>query len=63
LEGYRHGSQTVFIIHLHIVWITKYRKPILEGDVAYRERRLIREICRSEADEEFKNEGVDLPSA
>jgi len=36
------------MIHLHLVWITKYRKPILEGDVAYRVRDLIREICRSQ---------------
>lgn len=48
MEGYRHGSHTVFMIHLHLVWITKYRKPILEGDVAYRVRDLIREICRSQ---------------
>ena len=54
MEGYRHGSHTVFMIHLHLVWITKYRKPILEGDVAYRVRDLIREICRSESVEIIK---------
>jgi len=47
MERYRHGSHTVFLIHLHLVWITKYRKPILQGDIAYRVRDLIREICRS----------------
>ena len=31
-----------------MVWITKYRKKILEGDVAIRVRDVIREICRSE---------------
>ncbi|MBW1989569.1 MAG: IS200/IS605 family transposase [Deltaproteobacteria bacterium] len=51
MEGYRHGSHTVFMIHLHLVWITKYRKPILTGDVAYRLRELIREICRTEKTE------------
>ena len=45
---YRHGAHTVFQIHLHLVWITKYRKSILTGDVARRVRDLIREICRSE---------------
>ncbi len=38
----------IFKIHLHLVWITKYRKKILEGDVAIRVRDVIREICRSE---------------
>ena len=45
---YRYGSHTVFMIHLHLVWITKYRKQVLQGDVAYRLRELIREICRKE---------------
>ncbi|MFQ5642045.1 MAG: IS200/IS605 family transposase [bacterium] len=43
-----HGAHTVFQIHLHLVWITKYRKSILVGDVARRVRDLIREICRGE---------------
>jgi REP element-mobilizing transposase RayT len=30
----------------HLVWITKYRKPVLLGDIAIRVRELIREICR-----------------
>ena len=28
--------------HLHIVWITKYRKPVLKQDAAHRVRDLIR---------------------
>jgi len=43
---YRHGSHTVFSIHLHLVWITKYRKKVLEGAVAVRVRDMIREICQ-----------------
>ena len=34
-------------IKLHLVWITKYRKSVLHGDVAIRLRELIREICKS----------------
>lgn len=34
-------------IKYHFVWITKYRKPVLLGDVATRLRELIREICKS----------------
>ena len=44
----RHGAHTVFEIHLHLVWTTKYRKPILRGDVGIRVRELIRQICRQD---------------
>jgi putative transposase len=42
---YRHGAHTVFKIHLHLVWTTKYRKPIMTGEVGLRVRELIRQIC------------------
>ena len=42
---YRHGAHSVFEIHLHLVWVTKYRKPVLGGSVGVRVRDLIREIC------------------
>jgi putative transposase len=45
---YRHGAHSVFEIHLHIVWITKYRKPVLAGEVGVRVRELIRQVCRGE---------------
>jgi len=45
MTDYRHGAHTVFAIHLHLVWVTKYRKPILTGDVGLRVRDLLREIC------------------
>lgn len=31
----------------HLVWITKYRYPVLVGDVGERTRELLREISRS----------------
>lgn len=46
MSDYRHGSQTVFSIHLHIVWITKYRHKVLRGEVAERVRAIVREACR-----------------
>ena len=49
MSEYLHGSHSVFAIHLHLVWITKYRKPVLIGDVAFRVRELLREICRVES--------------
>ena len=33
---YRKGARTVFEIHLHLVWLTKYRRPALHGEVATR---------------------------
>ena len=45
MSEYRHGAHTVFEIHLHLVWITKYRRPVLTGEVGTRVRDLIREIC------------------
>ena len=33
--------------HYHFVFITKYRKPVLRGEVGLRVRELIREICRT----------------
>jgi putative transposase len=45
---YRKGPHTVYELHYHFVFITKYRKPVLKGDVAKRVRELIREICAAE---------------
>ena len=45
---YRKGPHTVYTLHYHFVFITKYRKPVLKGDIALRTRDLIREICASE---------------
>ncbi len=48
MENYRKSSHTVYDIKYHIVWITKYRKPILRGVIGVRVRELIREICRAQ---------------
>jgi putative transposase len=45
MAEYRRGAHTVFEIHLHLVWITKYRRPALQGEIAIRVRDLIRDIC------------------
>jgi len=47
VENYRRYGHTIYDIKYHIVWITKYRKPVLRGEVAERARDLIREICKS----------------
>jgi putative transposase len=47
-EHYRHGPHTVFEIHLHLVWVTKYRRAMLTGEVGTRVRELIRQVCAGE---------------
>jgi putative transposase len=47
MENYRKSSHTVYDIKYHLVWITKYRKPVLRGEIAERIRDLIREICKA----------------
>jgi len=45
MEEYRRGSHSLFRLHIHIVWCTKYRKPLLKSDIGSRLRDLTREIC------------------
>ena len=47
MKNYRKTSHSVYDIKYHFVWITKYRKPVLTGDIAKRTRELIREICKT----------------
>lgn len=46
MENYRKSSHATYDIKYHIVWITKYRKPVIIGKIAERTRDLIRLICR-----------------
>ena len=41
------GSHTIWDCKYHVVWITKYRFPVLGGDVGQRARELLREIARA----------------
>ena len=43
--NYRVGSHTKFKIEYHFVWATKYRYPLLNGEIAQRVRELTRQIC------------------
>jgi len=44
---YRRSSHAVFRLRYHFVFITKYRKPVLKGDIAKEIRKLTKEICRT----------------
>jgi len=47
MERYRTGSHSRFDLKYHFVWIPKYRKAVLSGEVGIRLRSLVREICRT----------------
>ena len=45
MENYRKMSHCTYDIKYHIVWITKYRKPVLKRPIAERTRELVRMVC------------------
>jgi putative transposase len=45
MQSHRKTFHAVHDIKFHLVWITKYRKPVLHGEVATCLRDLIRDIC------------------
>src|SRR5215467_1332996 len=47
MESYKRGSHTVWDCKYHVVWVTKYRYPVLGGDVGQRCRELLRETARA----------------
>lgn len=46
MQNYRKSSHSTYDLKYHIVWITKYRKKVLAGEVGVKLRELIREICK-----------------
>jgi len=47
MKPYRKGSHCVYDLKYHVVWITKYRKPVLGKEIGNRVRDLIRMVCTS----------------
>lgn len=47
MAEYRKGAHTVYDLKYHLVWVTKYRYHVLQGEIAVRARDLIRQICAS----------------
>src|SRR5210317_100920 len=45
---YRRTSHSVSKMSVHLVWVTKYRYHVLQGDIQQRTRDLIMQICNSE---------------
>ena len=47
MQNCRKASHSVYDIKYHVVWITKYRKPVINKDIGIRLRELIRQIYSS----------------
>jgi len=47
MEDYRSGPHSRYDLKYHFVWVTKYRKAVLIGEVGVRLRELVREVCRT----------------
>ena len=47
MQNIRKGSHSVHQLHVHLVWSTKYRYGVLQGDIQRRCRDLIRQTCDS----------------
>ena len=41
----RYSTHSVYELSVHLVWVTKYRYPVLKGEVQLRVRDLIKQIC------------------
>ena len=47
MENYRKSSHCTYDIKYHLAWKTKYRKPVITGQIAICIRELVRMICQS----------------
>ena len=45
MEGYRKSSHSVYKLHCHFGFTTKYRKPVLRGEIGTEVRDIIRQVC------------------
>ena len=54
MQNYRKTSHTTYNCKYDIVWVTKYRKKMLSGEVGKRVRELIRQIRKTNDVEIFR---------
>jgi putative transposase len=47
MADYSHRGHTVTELKYHFVWATKYRYPILVGEIGLRAREIIRQVCEA----------------
>ena len=44
---HRTGSHSIYNVQVHVVWITKYRYPVLTGEIQLRCRDILRQVCNA----------------
>jgi REP-associated tyrosine transposase len=42
----RHGRYCVSTLHLHLVFVTKYRRKVFDGDALERLQAIFEKVCR-----------------
>jgi len=47
MQNYKRGGHMIRDCKYHLVWVMKYRYPVLGGDAGLQCRELLREITRS----------------
>ena len=45
MRSYRLNSHSKYDLKVHLIWIPKYRKRVLTGQIAERTRDILRQIC------------------
>ena len=48
MDEQRRSGHTTTNLMVHLVWVTKYRYPVLKGDIQSRCREIIMQICDAE---------------
>ena len=48
MRDYRRSAHTLHAVHCHFVFCTKYRKPVLRGEIGQEVRKQIQQICQGQ---------------
>ena len=48
MRDYRRSAHTLHAVHCHFVLCTKYRKPVLRGEIGQEVRKQIQQICQGQ---------------
>lgn len=58
-QQYRTGRHCVFGLHVHLVFVTKYRRRVLDGDAIERLRPIFAKVCNDFEAELVEIDGED----
>ena len=46
IKQIRQGRHCVFMMHVHLVFVTKYRRKVFDGDALQRLQAIFEKVCR-----------------